>query len=78
MSGDQGATSIKTSYIPGTTFGFSMEIDFDRSYIGEFDILIQLNPRLKTRYFKDVDISKGLRVSVNPAYLSRVDSEPED
>lgn len=32
--GDSGAVSTKSSFIPGSSYAFSIEIDFGRSYIG--------------------------------------------
>ena len=37
-AGDMDAVSIKSTYISGTTYSFSVEIDFGRSYIGKFTL----------------------------------------
>ena len=37
-SGDMQAVSIKSSYLAGTTYSFSIEIEFGRSYIGKFTL----------------------------------------
>ena len=34
------ATSIKSTYIPTSSFSFSIEIAFDRPYIGTFTVQI--------------------------------------
>lgn len=38
ISGDTSAISIKSYFIPGTSFSFALEIDFDRPYIGNFKV----------------------------------------
>ena len=34
VEGDTGAISISSKYLPGSSYSFSVEIDFGRSYIG--------------------------------------------
>ena len=36
IDGDQGATSVTSKYIPTSSFSFSVEVAFDRPYIGVF------------------------------------------
>ena len=37
-AGDMQAVSIKSSYLAGTSYSFSIEIEFGRSYIGQFTL----------------------------------------
>ena len=37
-AGDMQAVSIKSSYLSGTSYSFSIEIEFGRSYIGQFTL----------------------------------------
>ena len=36
VSGDQSATSITSQYIPGSTYTFSVTVEFGKEYMGEF------------------------------------------
>ena len=36
VAGDTNAISVRSKYLAGTTYTFSVEIDFGRSYIGAF------------------------------------------
>ena len=71
VNGDNGAIAIRSTFIPGSSYSFSIEINFGRSFIGKFTVEIQINPVLQ-RYFESVSIGKKLLVDVNPAYLSKV------
>lgn len=70
ISGDTSATSIIASYIPTTSFSFSIEIDYDREPIGIFTVRIGINPKLVQRYFSGIDVSRSVTVNVNPAFLA--------
>jgi len=70
VSGDSSAVSIVASYIPTTSFSFSVEIDFGKEPIGLFSVQIGINPNLVQKYFSGIDTSKTLSVNVNPAYLA--------
>lgn len=70
VSGDKSATSIVVAYIPTTSFSFSVEINFGKEPIGMFTLQLGINPILVQRYFKGIDVSKALTLSVNPAFLS--------
>jgi cysteine-rich repeat protein len=71
ISGDTSAVSIVASYIPTTSFSFSVIVDFQKEPIGIFSIEIGISPRVATKYFKGIDISKKLTVNVNPAILAQ-------
>lgn len=74
ISGDTSFTSILVSYIPTTSFSFSVEIDYGREPIGMFTAKIGINPNLVQKYFSGIDVSKTLSVNVNPAFLARYTS----
>ena len=38
IGGDTKAISIKSSYLAGTSYSFSVEIEFGRTYIGSFTL----------------------------------------
>lgn len=69
-SGFTSATSIVASYIPTTSYSFSIEINFGREPIGIFTVQIGINQSLRTQYFSGVDILNTLTLTVNPAYLA--------
>lgn len=69
-SGDRSNTGIVVSYIPSTSFSFSVTIDFGREPIGLFTAQIGLNPKLVQKYFSGIDTSQKLVVNVNPAYMA--------
>ena len=71
ISGDKGALSIKSKFIPGSSFSFSVEVDFGRAYIGQFSIEIQINPVVGNKFFGTVGVAHKLVVDVQPAYLSQ-------
>ena len=68
-SGDTGALSVKSKYIPGSSYSFSVELDYGRSYMGKFSVELKINPAL-SHFFGAVNISDTLLVEVNPAFLS--------
>lgn len=73
-SGDRSFTSIKASYIPSTSFSFSIEIDYGREPIGTFTVQVGVNSRLVQRYFSGIDVSRQVSINVNPAFLARYES----
>ena len=75
VSGDKGATSITSQYSPGTTYSFSVEVEFDRPQIGKFDIKLSIDRAIGLKYFSPVSTANPLTVSVNPSYLTRVDAD---
>lgn len=75
VSGFRGAHSISARYIPTTSFIFSIEIDFGKEPIGQFTVEIGINQDLRTQYFSGIDASSKLSVEVNPAFLSRADTQ---
>ena len=76
--GDKGALSVKSKYIPGSSYSFSVEIDFGRSYIGQFSVELKINPAVTKKFFGNVGTSNSLLVEVKPAFLSTVDNEKGD
>lgn len=70
ISGDSSAVSIVASYIPTSSYSFSVLIDFQREPIGIFTVRIGINPQLASKYFSGVDISSSITVDVNPALLN--------
>lgn len=74
ISGDTGAISINSKYLPSSSYSFSVEIDFGRSYIGEFTAELKINPAL-SKFFKNVSIDEILTIDVKPVFLSRADDD---
>ena len=74
-SGDKGAVSIKSSFIPGSSYSFSVEIDFGRSYIGKFSVSVTINPTVGQKFFGTVGTSESLKVDVNPAFLAKAEGK---
>ena len=54
LDGDKSPTSMKSSYISGSSFAFSFEINFERTYIGKFTIRIKINPVIAMKYYGGV------------------------
>jgi hypothetical protein len=69
--GFSSVVSIKSSYIPTSSFSFSVELDFGREPIGMFTAQIGLQKGLALKYFSGIDTSTTLSVDVNPAFLSK-------
>lgn len=71
VSGDRGVASIKSTYIPGSSYSFSIEMDFGREPIGIFKVEIRLQRDIAFKYYSGIDTSGFLRIDVNPAFMSR-------
>lgn len=71
VKGDKGVTSIKSSYIPSSTYSFSVEMDFGREPIGLFSAEIGIQPDIASKYFSGIDTSNILKVDINPAFMSK-------
>jgi hypothetical protein len=71
IKGFSSVVSIKSSYIPGTTYSFSIEMDFGREPIGLFTAQIGIQSGIALKYFSGIDTTKTLSIDVNPAILSR-------
>lgn len=69
-SGDSSAISIVSSYIPNTSFSFSVEISFGKEPFGAFSAQIGLSASIAAKYFSGVDTSQVLSVNVNPALFA--------
>ena len=74
VQGESGAR-IKSSYIAGSRYAFSIMFEFDRSYIAQFTVEIAVNPTLGSRYFSGVSIDSRLVVDVNPAFMAGAEEE---
>jgi hypothetical protein len=69
--GFSSVLSIKSSYIPGSTYSFSIEMDFGREPIGLFTVQVGLQSGIALKYFSGIDTTNTLSIDVNPAILSR-------
>ena len=78
VSGDSKAISVRSSYLAGTSYTFSIEIEFGHMYIGLFSFEVKVNPTVAQKYFTNVGTSKALLIEVNPAYLSLVTVDKDD
>jgi hypothetical protein len=79
VSGDSSAVSIVASYIPTTSFSFSIEINYGKEPIGLFSVQVGINQNLVQKYFSGINVKETLNVNVNPAFLSTiVDEQSED
>lgn len=78
VSGDVSAVNIVVSYIPTTSYSFSVIIDYQKEPIGLFTAQIGINPRLVSKYFTGIDTSSSLTVNVNPAFLALAGSAAAD
>jgi cysteine-rich repeat protein len=70
ISGDASAVSIVATYIPTSSFSFSVVVDFQKEPIGLFTAQIGINPLLVRKYFKGINTGNQLTVNVNPAFLA--------
>lgn len=77
LSGGETSARIKSTYIAGSRYAFSIAIEFDRPYIASFKASIKVNPTL-ARYFNPVGIQTTLVVDVNPAFLSVATAKSPD
>lgn len=62
VSGDSKAVSIRSYFLAGTSFSFTMEIEFGRSYIGAFTLEVQISQVIATKYYGNIDTSQPLTV----------------
>lgn len=70
VSGDSSAVSIQVSYIPTSSYSFSVVIDYQKEPIGLFTAQIGINPSLVSKYFNGINTSSQLTVNVNPSFLA--------
>ena len=70
VEGFKSVVSIKASYLPKSTYSFSVEFDFGREPIGLFKAEVYLNQGIALKYFSGIDTSQILLVDVNPAFMS--------
>lgn len=68
LSGDK-PTAIKSSYVAGSRYSFSVELEFGKPYVGKFRLEVKVNPAL-SRYFNPVSIANSFAADVNPAQLT--------
>jgi len=78
VDGQKTFLSINSKYIQGTSYSFSIEIDFGREPISQFTAEVSINSQIKEKFFSGIDISPVLSIKVNPAYLALVSSKKED
>lgn len=62
-------TSVRSSFVSGSRYSFSVELEFGRPYMGRFRVEIKVNPAL-SRYFQNVGITNTFVVDVNPSQLT--------
>ena len=74
LSGGETSARIKSTFLSGTRYAFTIEMEFDRPYIAKFDAEISINPSLAS-YFTGVNISNKLKVEINPVFLSVVSND---
>lgn len=68
------AASITTSYVPGTSFSFSVVFDYmNKSPVTDFCASIRINPDFQRTYFLGLDISQIINVRIDPAMFSQKD-----
>jgi hypothetical protein len=70
-NGFRSVVSIKSTYLPGSTYSFSIEMDFGREPIGVFTAQIGLQSGIALKYFSGIDTTRTLSIDVNPAIMSR-------
>lgn len=70
IDGDDGALSISSEYLPGSSFSFSVKIDFGRPYMGKFTIKISIDRAIGQKYFGQVSASQSITIDVEPSFLS--------
>ncbi len=68
LEGDK-PISVKSSYVSGSRYSFSVDLEFGKPYMGKFKVEIKVNPSL-TRYFNNVQITNGFVTDVNPSQLT--------
>ena len=68
VSGDR-PTSVKSSFVSGSRYTFSVELEFGKPYVNQFRVEIRVNPSL-SRYFGSVGISNTFTTNVNPSQLT--------
>ena len=68
LSGDS-PTSIRSSYVSGSRYTFSVELEFGKPYVSRFRVEIKVNPSL-SRYFQAVSIGNTFVTEVNPSQLT--------
>ena len=78
VDGQKTFLSINSKYIMGTSYSFSIEIDFGREPISKFTAEVSINSQIKDKYFSGIDITPTVNIKVNPAYLALVTSKKED
>ncbi len=78
ISGFSSTTGIVVSYLPSTSFSFSVTVNFGVEPIGLFGISIGINPNLVQRYFSGINTSQTLTVNINPAFLAVVGQGASD
>jgi hypothetical protein len=73
--GQRTFLSINAKYIKGSSYSFSVEIDFGREPVGQFTAEISINKDMQERYFSGININDTLVSQINPAFLALVKRE---
>lgn len=68
LSGDT-PISVKSYYVSGSRYTFSVELEFGKQYINRFRVEIKVNQSL-SRYYKTVSIANSFTTDVNPSQLT--------
>ena len=74
IDGDDGATSITSEYLPGSSYSFSVKIEFGRQYFGKFTIRISIDRAIGQKYFGQVSASQSITIEVQPSFLSTMNN----
>lgn len=73
-SGDKSAISITSQYLAGTSYIFTITVEFGKPYIAAFTLHVGINPDLM-KYFGAIPV-ESYDIAIQPSYLSSVvDSE---
>lgn len=70
VNGDKSATSITSHYISGTSYVFSIEIEFSKFSFGEFQIKVSVDRAISLKYFSPISTHNHIIVPVKPSYLA--------
>lgn len=75
VQGDR-PTSVRSFYISGSRYSFSVEMEFGKPYISKLKVEIKVNERL-AGYFGKTSIRNSLTVDLNPAQLTLATKDSE-
>ncbi len=69
-NGDKSAISITSQYLAGTTYIFTVTVEFGKPYIAAFNLRVGISPDL-LKYFGAIPI-ESYEIAIQPSYLSAV------